>query len=198
MRQKLLSVLLAVLVVCGIAIPAYAAESPVLSKECKVLSNTVIYNYVMLAAPYSRGVKGDAVYCRIVDRVRDDDGNAYQVADSAQLRDTTQFNKRIRTTTGGGLVWTITRENYDKDGFQGSSFCVKLRPEATDGQSVIEFESIYTARQDTVLDVIPTGGDAEHPVQLTVKKGAKITTACRLNINEETMKVTNYPESIPR
>ena len=86
MRQKLLSVLLAVLVVCGIAIPAYAAESPVLSKECKVLSNTVIYNYVMLAAPYSRGVKGDAVYCRIVDRVRDDDGNAYQVADSAQLR----------------------------------------------------------------------------------------------------------------
>ena len=35
--------------------------------------------------------------------------------------------------------------------------------EATDGQSVIEFESIYTARQDTVLDVIPTGGDAESP-----------------------------------
>lgn len=189
MKHRLLSGILALACAFAISPAALAASSaPTLSGESQTAAATKIYDYKVLDT-YS----GDSVFVAVNERVVDSKGNLYTVADSSVLADTSLFAHKTDVTLDAVYVRAIKPAEYSKDGFTGNAYQIMLTKDYSGQQLTIGFSNTYTAKADTVLEVIPWRGTAKDTVELTVKKGAKLIADSKVILNSETILTSNYP-----
>lgn len=193
MLRKLSGFLLSLICVCSLAVSASAAE-PAVKTESTAAAITKIYDYQPLAGGRIGPISTDALICTVTERICDDKGNYYVLADSTPLHDSSLFSAKTKITTGAGIVRTI-QPAADPEEKNRSAFRLGLSKDYSGQHETIAFTAAYTAKQDTILNVKLVKGDIADTQELPIQKGAIITANCKLILNSDTISVTNYTQS---
>lgn len=193
MYRKLSGLLLSVACVCTLTVSA-AAAAPAIKTESTATAITKIYDYQPLATGKSGLVSTDALICTASERLCDSQGKYYRLVDSTPLHDRTLFSTKTEVNTGAGIVRTI-QPIADPAEQNRSAFRIALTKEYSGQLATIDFTASYTAKQDTILNVRPVGGDVSEVQELPVSKGAKIFASSKLILNADTIAVSNYTQA---
>ncbi|MGI5967938.1 MULTISPECIES: hypothetical protein [Anaerotruncus] len=195
MWKKLVSCTCALMCACLIPTVSFAADgTPVLSGESEACALTKIYYYQPLSDGGSGNysIRSDSVYCTVTERITDDGGDCYRVADSTPLSDTSLFRRKSEINIGANYVRQISATDRENENATGSNFCLKLTKDYSGQDTVIEFQNTYTALQDATLQVY-SAANPKDLREMTIRKGAQFTAVSRISLNDRTTSVSNYP-----
>lgn len=179
---------------CVLTTGTTAFASPLRLEQTVTAAAATIYDYQPLIydALHRRSHYGNTIYCSAQERLCGQDGQIYRLADSSPLSDTSLFRTKIQLLINAPAVDTLMLAK-EEQGYPGrTSFILTLEDDWLYQDVMVKFQVTFTALQDTVLSVLPTGANAPTPQQMQVNKGEQIAVQYTVHISDEDLFIGNY------